>query len=184
MLFYSQNGDNDTFPLWYAQEVEGIRTDVRVVNYMLAGSDWYVHQLANKIYNSDPLPFTLKPEQYNKGVNQSVPFYDRNIQGYTELKDVIGFIANESDQTKLPLQSGKKINYSPTKKLKLTIDSATVVSNGTVPLELADKIVPVIKWDARQSSLYKNDLMLLDFIATNNWDRPIYFANPSAVNKS
>ena len=177
------NGDNDTFPLWYAQEVEGIRTDVRVVNYMLAGSDWYVHQLANKIYDSDPLPFTLKPEQYNKGVNQSVPFYKRDIKGYIELKDIIGFIANESDQTKLPLQSGKKINYLPTKKIKLTIDSATVVSNGTVPIELADKIVPVIKWDVRQSSLYKNDLMLLDFIATNNWDRPIYFANPSAVNK-
>ncbi len=178
------NGDNDTFPLWYAQEVEGIRTDVRVVNYMLAGGYWYIHQLGTKIYDSDPLPFTLSPEQYNKGVNQYIPFYDRNIKGYTELKDVIGFIASDNEQTKLPLQSGEKINYIPTKKFKLTIDSAKLVDNGIVPIELADRIVPSIEWELKQNALYKNDLMLLDFLATNNWERPIYFANPSALNKA
>ena len=178
------NGDNDTFPLWYAQEVEGIRTDVRVVNYMLASGYWYIHQLGTKIYDSDPLPFTLTPEQYNKGVNQYIPFYNRNIKGYTELKDVIGFIASDNEQTKLPLQSGEKINYIPTKKFKLTIDSAKLVNNGIVPIELADQIVPSIEWELKQSALYKNDLMLLDFLATNNWERPIYFANPSALNKA
>ena len=178
------NGDNDTFPLWYAQEVEGIRTDVRVVNYMLSSGYWYIHQLGTKIYDSDPLPFTLTPEQYNKGVNQYIPFFNRNIKGYTELKEVIGFIASDNEQTKLPLQSGEKINYIPTKKFKLTIDSAKLVDNGIVPIELADQIVPSIEWELKQSALYKNDLMLLDFLATNNWERPIYFANPSALNKA
>ena len=177
------NGDNDTFPLWYAQEVEGVRTDVRVVNYMLASGYWYIHQLGTKIYDSERLPFTLSPRQYDKGVNQYIPYYNRNLPDYVEVKDVIDFIADDSERSKLPLQTGEKINYIPTKKLKLTIDSATVVDNGIVPPELAHLIVPEIKWTLRQNALYKNDLMFLDFLASSNWDRPIYFANPSSMSK-
>ncbi len=176
------NGDNDTFPLWYAQEVEGIRTDVRVVNFMLASGAWYIHQLSRKVYDSDPLPLTLTPEQYNNGINMYIPFYGRKqIKGYTNLKELIDFVASDNEQTKLPLQSGKKINYFPTKKVRLLVDSATVVNNGTVPLDKADKIVPYIDWEIKKNYIYKNDLMLLDFIATNNWERPIYFANPASV---
>ncbi|MCD4788562.1 MAG: DUF2723 domain-containing protein [Bacteroidales bacterium] len=177
------NGDNDTFPLWYAQEVEGIRTDVRVVNFMLASGYWYIHQMMNKAYESEPLPFTLSHDQYQNGVNNAIPFYDRNIKGHVELKQIIDFIANDDERTKLPLMGGEKINYAPTKKLKITVDSATVVNHGIVPPDMADKIVPEIDWEVRQSYLYKNDLMLLDIIATNNWERPIYFANPSSVSK-
>jgi len=177
------NGDNDTFPLWYAQEVEGIRTDVRVVNFMLASGYWYIHQMMNKAYESEPLPFTLSHDQYENGVNNAIPFYDRNIKDHVELQQVINFIANDDEKTKLPLMGGEKINYSPTKKFKITVDSATVVNHGIVPSYMADKIVPEIDWEVRQSYLYKNDLMLLDIIATNNWERPIYFANPSSVSK-
>jgi hypothetical protein len=177
------NGDNDTFPLWYAQEVEGIRTDVRVVNFMLASGHWYVHQMMNKAYDSDPLPFTLSYDQYQNGVNNYIPFYNTNFKGHAELKQVIEFIANEDDRTKLPLQTGEKLNFSPTKKFKLTIDSADIMNKGAVPAHMADQIVPVIEWNVRQNYLYKNDLMLLDLIATNNWERPIYFANPSSLNK-
>ncbi|MCD4772270.1 MAG: DUF2723 domain-containing protein [Bacteroidales bacterium] len=177
------NGDNDTFPLWYVQEVEGIRTDVRVVNYMLAGGDWYIHQLGTKIYDSEKLKFKLTPDQYNKGVNQYIPFFDRSVKGRTELKDLINFIASENEQTKVGLQGGGKINYLPTKRLKLTIDSAAVVDNGIVPADRAGEIVPVIEWDIRQNALYKNDLMFLDFLASNNWERPIYFANPNSMSK-
>jgi len=177
------NGDNDTFPLWYAQEVEGIRTDVRVVNFMLASGHWYIHQMMNKAYESEALPFTLNYDQYQNGVNEAVVFYNTNISGNAELKQVIDFIASEDDRTKLALQSGEKINFSPTKKFKLTIDSADIVNKGAVPPEMQNKIVKSIEWTVKQNYLYKNDLMLLDLIATNNWERPIYFANPSSMSK-
>jgi tetratricopeptide (TPR) repeat protein len=177
------NGDNDTFPLWYAQEVEGIRRDVRVVNFMLASGHWYIHQMMTKAYESDPLPFTLSYDQYQNGVNNAVVFYNTNVQGNVELKQIIDFIASEDERSKLSLQSGEKINFSPTKKFRLTIDSATIVKNKVVPAYLADKIVPAIEWDVKQNYLYKNDLMLLDLIATNNWKRPIYFANPNSISK-
>jgi hypothetical protein len=177
------NGDNDTFPLWYAQEVEGIRRDVRVVNFMLASGHWYIHQMMTKAYESDPLPFTLSYDQYQNGVNNAVVFYNTNVQGNVELKQIIDFVASEDERSKLTLQSGEKINFSPTKKFKLTIDSAAIVKNKVVPDYLADKVVPVIEWDVKQNYLYKNDLMLLDLIATNNWKRPIYFANPNSISK-
>ncbi|MFH1118479.1 MAG: DUF2723 domain-containing protein [Bacteroidota bacterium] len=177
------NGDNDTFPLWYAQEVEGVRTDIRVVNYMLASGDWYVHQLARKIYDSEPLKFTLTPAQYNKGVNEFIPFVDRGGGQQFELKEIVDFIADESDRSKIALQSGEKINYFPVRRVRLTVDSARAVSNGIVPAYMADSIVPVIEWEIKSNYLYKNDLMLLDFLASNNWERPLYFASPSSVGK-
>lgn len=177
------NGDNDTFPLWYAQEVEGLRTDIRVVNYMLASGDWYVHQLARKIYNSEPLKFTLTPKQYNKGVNEFIPFFDRGGGQQFELKEIVDFIADESDRSKMALQSGEKINYFPARKVKLTVDSARAVQSGIVPAYMANRIVPAVEWEIKANYLYKNDLMLLDFLASNNWERPLYFASPSSVNK-
>lgn len=176
------NGDNDTFPLWYVQEVENFRTDMRVVNYMLASGDWYVHQLGKKVYESDRLPLTLTPEQYNKGVNEYIPVLER-MEGPVELRDVINFIADDRDQTKVPLQSGERINYVPTRKLKLTIDKEAVIRSGSVPESMHHLIVDVIEWEITQNGLYKNDLMLLDLLATNNWQRPIYFANPNSVSK-
>jgi hypothetical protein len=177
------NGDNDTFPLWYVQEVEGFRTDVRVVNYMLSSGYWYVHQLGKKVYDSEPLPLQLTPDQYEKGRNQYIMYVDRGVTGHVEVKDLIDFIASEDERTKLPLTTGEKINYIPTKKLRLTVDSAKCVDNGIVPLEMAHLIVPYIEWEVKQSALYKNDLMLLDFLASNNWERPLYFANPNSLKK-
>ena len=179
------NGDNDTFPLWYVQEVEGVRTDIRVVNYMLSSGDWYVHQLARKIYDSEPLRFTLTPDQYNKGVNEFVPYFNKgNIAERVELIDLIKFIADETPRSKVTWQSNQQINFYPTKRVKLTVDSARVVQNGIVPEYMKDRVVPVIEWDIKQNYLIKNDLMLLDFLASQNWDRPLYFASPGSVSSS
>jgi len=174
------NGDNDTFPLWYAQEVEGIRTDVRVVNFMLSSGDWYVHQLMRKIYDSDPLPFTLRYDQYNKGVNEVVA-YTQQLNDRLELMDLIGFIASDDPATKYQISESKSIAIYPSKKVKITVDSAKLIKNGIIPPYLADRALGVVEWDIKSNYLYKNDLMLLDFLATNQFERPIYFASPSSI---
>ena len=176
------NGDNDTFPLWYAQEVEGFRTDIRVVNYMLSSGDWYVSQMGKKVYESDRLPLSIPPEFYQMGDQNYMPVFER-VEERFSVNDAINFIKNDDKRTKVPLQNGAWINYMPVKKLKLLVDSAQVIKSGTVSIEDADKIVSQIDWNITQTGLFRNDLMLLDIVATNNWERPIYFANPNAVAK-
>jgi len=176
------NGDNDTFPLWYAQEVEGYRTDVRVVNYMLSSGDWYVNQMGKKVYDSERLPLSIPPEFYQMGDQNYMPVYARIDERFS-VQDAINFVKSDDKRSKVQLQSLNWINYMPVKKLKLKIDSAQVVRTGTVKPEDADKIVKEITWDIKQNGLFRNDLMLLDIIATNNWERPIYFANPNSIKK-
>jgi hypothetical protein len=170
------NGDNDTFPLWYAQEVEGIRTDVRVVCLELLNTDWCIDQLVHKAYESDPLPITFTKDQYHQGVREAVLFHDRKIQGFIPVKDLIEFSKSERREDKLEVASGTFYNYFPTKNVSVPVDSATVVNNGTVPKELAGRIVKRMDWTLTGNYIQKNDLMILDILAHNNWKRPIYFA--------
>ena len=171
-------GDNDTFPLWYVQEVEGYRTDVRVCNYMLSSGYWYVHQMGRKQYESDRLPLSLTPAQYDNGVNEPI-FIQDVFEGPVELKDAIEFIKSDNPRTKVGLMSGDKVNYLPARRLKITVDKEAVIRNGIVPESMKDQIVDEIVWEIPSSVnyLYKNDLMLLDFIATSNWSRAVYFTS-------
>ncbi len=173
-------GDNDTFPLWYAQEVEGKRTDIRVVNHMLASGDWYIHQMHQKVYDAEKLPFTLKSEQYTKGTNDRLYVMDIGIKGYRDIREVIDFIASDDPKTKMPPGYGITGNFVPTRKIRLHVDKEKVLANGIVPPEMADRIVDYIDWEIKSNMLIKNDLMVLDLLATNNWDRPIYFASVNA----
>jgi len=170
------NGDNDTFPLWYAQEVEGVRTDVRVVNLSLLNTDWYINQLSRKYYDSDPIDISWTPDKYQLGRRDYIPFYDRGLKEPVELKDLVDFMGSDDPQAKARTNSGEEINYFPTKSFRLTVDSAAVMANGVVSPENASKIVKTMDWSVDGSYLMKNDLMILNILANNNWKRPIYFA--------
>lgn len=168
------NGDNDTFPLWYAQEVEGIRTDVRVVNLSLFQTDWYIDQCRRAAYKSAPLPFTMSPDKYAASRRDIVYFMDKNI-GYVNIKELMNYVASDNPENKYNM-GGELLHILPSNKISIPVDSAKVVRNGTVSKGLENRIVKSLDWQIRRNYVTKNDMMVLDLLAGFNWERPIYFA--------
>jgi len=169
------NADNDTFPLWYVQEVENYRTDVRVVNIQYLSDGNYIEQMVKQSGNSAPLPIKSDRSKYVKGIREWMPYMEYGFTDSVELKDILAVMTSEAKEDKIPLSDGSMENFLPTKKLKLSVDPAQVVKTKTLSQNDLGKITSSMEWTYRENVVFKANLAIFDILVNNNWERPIYF---------
>jgi hypothetical protein len=170
-------GDNDTFPLWYAQEVEGYRTDVRVVCGTYLSADWYIDQMKQQAYDSMPLPISFLHDQYIDGTRDYI-IHNPKTEARMDIKDFIAFTQLDDERATVEFENGQHVNYYPTNKIRIPVNRRQVLSQKVVGKDKRDSIVPYIDIDL-PNAVGKHRLIQLDIIANNNWQRPIYFTGGS-----
>ena len=185
-------GDNDTFAIWYAQEIEGYRTDVRSINTQLLATDWYIDQLKRRTYTSSPIPSQLEHRQYAYGVRDYIKHEALLDSVRWTLNDFMRWVSSDQPRTQYKFlleqydvsttnipKSTQQMIYYPTNQIRVPVNKENVLKSGVVKPEDAELIVDYIDIDLPTSGLYKNRLMMLDILHNNDWERPIYFTGGS-----
>ncbi|HLN21310.1 MAG TPA: DUF2723 domain-containing protein [Bacteroidales bacterium] len=169
-------GDNDSFPVWYAQDVEQVRPDIRVANLSYIQAGWYIGMMRQKAFESDPLPLSLPQEKYREGQREQLPVNNR-VEKPVPLMDIVEFAGQEDRKYKVDLTGrGDMVNYIPANKFLIEVDSSKVVSNGTVKEYFRNRIESPMIWEYSDENAFKGDLAIMDLLATNQWNRPIYYS--------
>jgi hypothetical protein len=166
-------GDNDTFPMWYLQEIEGYRTDVRIINTSLLATDWYIDEMKIKSNKSDAVPISFTHDQY-VGDKRNYCLFDERTTDTLDLGLTLDFL--KDDRSKREMKNGQFVHFYPSEHLKIKIDKQNIIKNKVVDKKYYDSIVPQINLKLKGGAIYKNRILMLDIFNENNWKRPIYFS--------